>query len=43
MAPPEQPPLWLWIIMGGLFVFCMILLASSQTDMTWPKRKAKLD
>ena len=41
MAISEEglPPLWLWIVMGVLFVFSMILLASSMTSEKVPKSK----
>jgi len=42
MAPPEQPPLWVWIVVGVLGVIALILLAG-QTGGQLPKRKTKLD
>ena len=42
MAPPEQPPLWLWIIIGILGVIALVLLAG-QTGLELPKRKEKLE
>ena len=30
MAPPESPPVWLWIIMLGLLILSGFLIANSQ-------------
>jgi len=42
MVPPEQPPLWMWLIIGALGIIALVLLAS-QTGLELPKRKTKLE
>lgn len=45
MAPPDYSavPIWLWIVMGVLFVFSMILLANSQTPILSKFSKKNVD
>ena len=43
MAPPEQPPLWMWIVIGVLGLVALLLLVNDQSGLALPKRKTKLD
>lgn len=39
IVPPEQPPLWLWLIIGIVFIFGMILLGSTQLGISLSRKK----